>query len=289
MLNSHPRIAITPESHWIPHLYAKPWATTPEGCVTRKLIRRLLAHRKFARLQLDGNNVRALVGNGDRVTYSFLVARIFDQYGKGKGKPLVGDKTPDYVRRIETLHTLWPRARFVHVIRDGRDVALSMVDWPKVRPKPGDFSTWKDDPIATAAWWWEFNVRLGRQAGESLGPQLYYEMRYESLVRCPREESAALCEFLGVPYDDGMLRFYEGGLGTDPGLETKRAYLPVTPGLRDWRSQLPPDDNERFEAAAGALLDDLGYPRVIGHPRLEVLEHAARIRQLLAQDPRVRD
>ena len=68
-----------------------------------------------------------------------------------------------------------------------------------------------------------------------------------------------------------------------------RAHLPVTPGLRDWRAQLPPQDNERFEAAAGGLLEELGYPRVVPRPRLEALEHATRIRNLLTQDPRARD
>jgi hypothetical protein len=254
-----------------------------------KVIRRLLAHPKFARLNIGREELMRLAGNGKLTTYAILVSRIFDLYGTVRGRTLVGDKTPDYVRQIETLHALWPRARFVHLIRDGRDVALSMMEWPKVHPKPGDFVTWQEDPISTAALWWELNVRLGRQAGSALGPDLYYEMRYESLVWHPREESAALCEFLGVPYDDAMLRFWEGEAESDPDLEKKRAHQPVTPGLRDWRSQLSPEDNERFEAAAGALLDELGYPRAVRNPGVEALEHAARHRHLLAQDPRTHE
>jgi len=68
-----------------------------------------------------------------------------------------------------------------------------------------------------------------------------------------------------------------------------RAHLPVTPGLRDWSAQLPTQDKEAFEAAAGALLEELGYARVVPRPRPEVLEHAGRIRHLLAEDPRARD
>jgi len=51
MVNAHPQIAITPESHWIPHLYEKPWALNREGLITHKLIRELAAHPKFARLR----------------------------------------------------------------------------------------------------------------------------------------------------------------------------------------------------------------------------------------------
>lgn len=289
ILNALPDLAITPESHWIPRLYVKPWALTPEGRVKPKLVRRLLGHPKFARLKISSEEIARLSGNGQPVSYETLVSRIFDRYGEREGKPLVGDKTPDYVRSIEALHNLWPSARFVHVIRDGRDVALSMMDWPKCHPKPGDFVTWREDRITTSALWWELNVRRGRQAGKSLGRELYYEVHYESLVRCPREESVALCEFLGVPYSDAMLRFYQTPAASDPGLETKWAHLPVTQGLRDWSAQLPPQDNERFEAAAGGLLDELGYPRAVPRPRPDVLENVTRIRHLLAEDPHARD
>lgn len=289
LVNAHPDIAITPESHWIPRLYAKPWAITPDGRVKPKLIRRLIGHPKFARLKIGPEEVARLSGNGQPVSYENLVSRIFDVYGERQGKPLVGDKTPDYVRCIETLHSLWPCARFVHVIRDGRDVALSMMDWPKCRPKPGDFATWQEDRVSTAALWWESNVRLGRQAGKTLGPKLYYEVRYESLVSRPAAESVALCAFLGVSYFEAMLGFHEAPAASDPGLEARRAHLPVTQGLRDWSAQLPPQDCERFEAAAGGLLEELGYPRVALRPHRELVDHAARIRHSLAQDPRARD
>lgn len=289
LVNAHPNIAITPESHWIPRLYAKSWALTPEGRVKPKLIRRLAGHSKFARLKISPEEIAELGGNGHPVSYGEFVSRIFDLYGERQGKSLVGDKTPDYVRSIETLHSLWPNARFVHVIRDGRDVALSMMDWPKYRPKPGDFAAWQEDRLSTAALWWELNVRRGRQAGKSLGSKLYYEMRYESLVSRPEVESAALCEFLEVPHTDAMLRFYEARAAFDPGLEAKRAHLPVTPGLRDWRVQLPTQDNECFEAAAGGLLEELGYSRVVPRPGQQAFQHAARIRRLLEEEPRAHD
>ncbi len=292
MVNAHPQVAITPESHWIPRLYEKPWAMSGNGVIEHKLVRELAAHPKFARLGIGREELKKLEKlsrNGNPLTYSSLVTAIFDLYGRAQHKPLVGDKTPDYVRRMGTLHELWPQARFVHVIRDGRDVCLSMEEWPKVHPKPGDFTTWKQDPVSTAAWWWEFNVRLGRDAGRPLGTALYYELRYEALVAFPREECEKLCGFLSLPFDGAMLRFHENRAGRDPGLEQKRAALPITPGLRDWKSQMTAEELESFEAAAGDLLDELNYPRAV--PRLEpqALERAARVRRMLAQDPHTLD
>jgi sulfotransferase family protein len=292
MVNAHPQVAITPESHWMPRLYEKPWALNGNGVIEHKLVRELAAHPKFARLGIgraELKKLEKLSRNGRPLTYSTLVTAVLDLYGQAQRKPLVGDKTPDYVRRISTLHGLWPQARFVHVIRDGRDVCLSMKEWPKVHPKPGDFTTWKQDPASTAAWWWEFNVRLGRDAGRPLGVGLYYELRYEALVAFPREECEKLCGFLSLPFDEAMLRFHEDRARPDPGLEQKRAGLPVTPGLRDWKSQMPAEELERFEAAAGDLLDELNYPRAV--PRLEpqALERAAKVRRMLAQDPHTLD
>ncbi len=98
-------------------------------------------------------------------------------------------------------------------------------------------------------------------------------------MRNPAEECAKLCSFLRLPFDDAMVRFHEGRTRKEPGLSTKKAWLPPTPGLRDWRSQMPPEDVERFEAAAGDLLDELGYERAYPHLPQHALAHASRIRE----------
>jgi len=56
--------------------------------------------------------------------------------------------------------------------------------------KPAAFKTWKDDPVSTAAFWWELNVRAGRDAGKSLDSDLHYELRYESVVKIILERKA---------------------------------------------------------------------------------------------------
>src|SRR3989442_8404264 len=216
IVNAHPQIAITPETHWIPRWFNRRKGLTAEGLVTPKLVSKLLEYHKFPKLQIGREQLESLLGSGEPVSFPSFVSGIYDLYGKAQGKPLVGDKTPDYVRSIPTLHALWARAKFVHLIRDGRDVCLSTMSWSKVRKGAGRFATWMVDAVATTALWWEWNVRLGREIGSSLGPELYYEMRYESLVADPAHECAALCAFLGVPYNDAMLRFHEGRTRTDP-------------------------------------------------------------------------
>ncbi len=283
IVNAHPQVAITKESQWFDKSWITDWfeertGLSPEGMVTSELTSRMLAHPKFRRLKIRQEQFATLAGDGRQVDYASFVASLFDLYGKTKGKALVGNKTPAYVLKVDLLHSLWPKARFVHLIRDGRDVCLSVVKWSKGPIVKDSFVTSKNDPVSTVALWWEWHVRFGREAGTALGPGLYYEIRYESLVSRPAQESAALCAFLGLPYDESMLRFHEGRTRNDPGLDAKGAWLPVTPGLRDWRTQMSAEDMERFEAAAGELLDELQYERAIPHPRREYLETASSVR-----------
>lgn len=93
ILNAHPQIAITPESHWIPRLHEKPWALTPAGLIRPKLICRLATHPNFARLPIGAEELQRLAGNGQPMTYSRLVTALLDLYRQARDKPLVGDKT----------------------------------------------------------------------------------------------------------------------------------------------------------------------------------------------------
>lgn len=136
--------------------------------------------------------------------------------------------------------------------------------------------------MSAAAVWWEWNVRLGLEAGRPLGPGLYYEMRYESLVSEPAAECAGLCAFLGLPFDKSMLEFHRGRTKAKPGRDAKSAWLPVTPGLRDWRTQMAVRDLERVEAMVGGLLTELKYARAVSVLPNELIEHAAKIRETFA-------
>jgi hypothetical protein len=124
-----------------------------------------------------------------------------------------------------------------------------------------------------------------------------YKPENRAVLRCeaesgPQSSDAAVYlrvyTFLGLPYDDEMLRFHEGRERTEPGLDAKGAWQPVTSGLRDWRTQMSAGDVERFEAAVGGLLDELGYARVVPRPSSEALKHASRIRSSFNRDLRRR-
>jgi hypothetical protein len=158
------------------------------------------------------------------------------------------------------------------------------MNWKKAEHSVGRYVTWDEDPVSTIALWWKRKVELGREAGHQLGPALYYEMRYEDLMANPAKECQALCNFLEVPYDNTMLRFHEGRTKPEPGLGAKHSWLPITPGLRDWRTQMAAEDVERFEAVAGDLIEALGYPRAVRRPERKAQEHASSIYEIFTKD-----
>jgi hypothetical protein len=285
LVDAHPDIAITRETHWITNLLEGKNGFSPDAPVGPELLRRLRAEPKFTRMGVEDAALDRLVARAAPVSYAELVTTIFDLYGESRGKRHVGDKVPDYVRYLPLFHRLWPAAKFVHLIRDGRDVSLSMLTRERFARR---FATWEDDPISTAALSWDQLVRLGREAGAQLPAESYHEVRYESLVAEPGRECRTLCEFLGVAYDERMVRFHEGRTRDDPGRDAKSAWRPITPGLRTWRTEMADGDVERFEAAAGELLEELGYPRAVPNPTSGAKRRAAQLRDAFGHHARAR-
>jgi hypothetical protein len=288
MADAHPELAVIHETQWLPRWYERRIGITPDGAVSPELIDRLIEFPRFQELRIEREELERLLEAGRPVSYSSFVSGVFDLYGQAQGKGLVGEKSPGYVRYLPTLHELWPDARFVHLVRDGRDVCQSVLGWRKAGRNPGKFTTWAEDRVTTAALWWEWHVRLGCEEGRMLGADRYYELRHESLAADPVHECGALCGFLELPYDEAMVRYQEHQADGSWGRSAKGRWLPPTPAIRDWRSQMPRGDVERFEAAAGDLLGELGYERALPRLGRAPLEHAERLRRRFADEVRER-
>jgi hypothetical protein len=284
LVDAHPQIAITPETQWIPRFFKRQKGISSQGLVTSKLIDRLIGHRRFCLLGIGRDELVALLKARQPISYADFISGVFDLYGLAQGKQLVGDKTSGYVRNLQVLHELWPAARFVHIIRDGRDVCLSVVSWSKADRATGFLKSWRDDPISTAALWWSCNVHFGREVGQKLGAEQYCEIRYELLVAHAAVECAKLCDFLDVPYHDAMPHFYERRPAAATKMEADHAWLPVTSGLRDWRTQMSEVDVARFEAVAGDLLETLSYERAAKNLPLYATRYAHEFRRAFAED-----
>jgi hypothetical protein len=183
------------------------------------------------------------------------------------GKQRWGEKTPHYLRIMNQIERLLPEAHFIHVIRDGRDASISRKGlwWG-----PGD-------DIEAAAKLWVADINGARAQSARLGH--YMEIKYEGLVLEPVRTLKEIVDYISMEFDPGMLNYYETASDRladmiQPVLPPQTTHLdldtfrsihvntkrPPDPGrIGRWRAEMPPEDQERFEAIAGSLLHGLGY------------------------------
>jgi hypothetical protein len=283
MIDAHREMAVVPEIRWLARRYTLREGLTPDGRLTPSFFANLKKFSRFTHMPLGEDELAPFVASPGAISYADFMTVLYDALGKAHGKRLVGQKNADHAvpTDVPVVLGLWPEAKVVHLVRDGRDVCLSVLNW-RIRDKVERlFSTWNECRIATLAAWWEWQIRLLREAGSALGPQKYLEVRYEALVAHPEETCAQLCDFMGVAYDPDMLHFHEHA----PDRKAKQAWLPPTPGRRDWRSQMTRDDQERFEAVAGPVLDELGYERGVGQVSAAASRTAVAVRAAFALRP----
>ena len=191
------------------------------------------------------------IAEGFRAFYRTYAARF--------EKPRWGDKTPLHGLSLTAIADALPEAHFIHVIRDGRDVALSL---RQMWFSPGD-------RIEDLAAYWTQCVSTAREQG--LRYDRYVEVRFEELVRDTRAVLRSLCTSLRLSYADQMLDYHirsparlrEHGdrLRADGSLivsHSGRLRQQVS-RVHSWTQQMGKEEQRRFEAIAGRLLVDLGY------------------------------
>lgn len=168
--------------------------------------------------------------------------------------------TPDHILYLSRIKQTVPNALVIHIIRDGRDVALSMEKqgYPKRLP-------WDRAPVRMAAGvYWEWIVRRGREDGAKLGSD-YIEVRYEDLVGQPLEVLVRLSTFIDQKLDYDEIR--RVGIGSVSRPNSSFQNESVDGGFNPigrWRKHYSSEEAARFEGLVGNTLRDLGYPLETG-------------------------
>ena len=178
-----------------------------------------------------------------------IIAGLFEKNARGEGKARWGDKTPYYILHLQTIVEMFPGAQVIHIIRDGRDCALSMSG------RKYDF-----DVFTTyhAAGYWKHFVDAGQKIGPELGPKVYFELRYEDLLRDPVAICKKICGFLGEEYSDSMVNFQKS---RDKQSKTPLLSKSIQPdNAEKWRRLMTLHQIKISESVAGDTLKRNGYP-----------------------------
>ncbi len=270
MLDSHPDLTIPPETHFVPALFEALHEGRKKGerLTPEQVTEFLVEHRRWGDFGLDPEVLTERFKNLKAVRPKLVLRAFYGLYAENHGKSRYGDKTPGYVKQMGIVQRSLPEARFIHLIRDGRDVALS-------RENRTDAEEMTTERLAMI-----WKRRINRARGQAPRLKHYTEVRYEDLVRDPEAVLREICEFIELPFDPAMLTYHErsadrlqeiardldddDGGALRPADERVEAHQLVTDAPREdrvdrWREHMSPQDVAIFENTAGDLLEELGY------------------------------
>jgi hypothetical protein len=271
MVGAHPRIAVpfSVTGLWYrrARLLARDGRPLQRGDLER-LVDDILQEERIRLWDVSLSRGELLEGleEGD---YASVVARFHECYARHKGKPLWGNIDIDTLYFMDEANRWFPEARFVHIVRDVRDVALSHLGY-----------AFGASNIGECAELWARDVRVNLKMGSILGPARYLVVRYEDLVLSPEATLGRICSFLGLPYSAEMLdypRMVDGKVPQD------RRWIwpllgrePVRSNALRWKTAMGRNQQIVCERAARDLLEELGYevhpalPRSLGSTVLEL-------------------
>ena len=240
LLNKHSNLCVPNETHFIPHLY-RPFISKWQQGKHREaidllnqqpLVRQWGVNIGFDEIQLDEAHD----------AYANAVNIIMNQRAQQDNKQRWGEKTPVYVFHIPLLLSLFPNGRFIHIYRDGRDVALSLMPL-----------AWGPNNSYACARYWRQMLQEWNKHKEVMGEK-WLEVKYEALIEAPEQQLNQICDFIHVPFDTVMLDKY-----------------PIVKNRTErWRNKFNMSHRElvAFESQAGDTLTQWGYTCAIEMPSI---------------------
>jgi len=219
----------------------------------RKIMETWLRSKGFRRSDLDPNQLMELAVNAFHTGGDFIRG-VMGAIARNQGVDRWAVYDPDNVLYIPKIKADIPEALFIHIIRDGRDIALSLKKMGEFRPLPWDR---KSGSLLATALYWEWTVRKGRQYGAQI-PDDYIEIQYEELVRNPASTLATLGSFLHHDLDYERIQSGVNRLKSNSSFveEEKDRANPV----QRWKDKLSTQDIAAIEALVGPCLEEFGYP-----------------------------
>jgi hypothetical protein len=195
-----------------------------------------------------------LVASAGDLFPATLVDALYSQYARQKSSLRWGDKSPIYTLYIDLLAEIFPQAQFIHIYRDGRDVALSMLKAYQTR-------RFFYIDVCYAAHSWKQRVSKARRDGLALGGDRYLEMAYEDLVSQPLKKIPQICAFLGEAYEPSMAQPHTTArqLHHSKGIHSPTRKPLNTKSVARWKTGMSVRDRRLFQRIAGETLDILGY------------------------------
>jgi hypothetical protein len=256
MLNAHPAIAIPHDSAqlWLRYRSRlEQYNNLRTGDDVRAIVDSLLAEPRIQAWQTPLEK-ESLLQEPLPTSFPAIMRRFHQVYARFHGKRYWGDKNTGNLMELDQLNAMFPTCKIIHLVRDGRDCALSHLS--------KEYVYGYENTLRVAVEWKE-QVTLCHKMGAMLPSERFYELRYEDLLADPEKELSRLCAFLGIFFSPLMLKYHEqigkyvpeNRMGLWPLLNRP----PVASNAFKWKSRMKTGDRAVFERIAGPVLREFGY------------------------------
>ncbi|MDQ0352757.1 hypothetical protein J2R98_002608 [Alkalibacillus filiformis] len=255
MLTSHSEISIPPESYVLNRVIRKfhTYNFLEWDELVKIVIGEFESHQQFPTWDINTNELyqRLKLLSKEKRTLANIIDELYVYYSEVHfpGSQIWGDKTPLNTLGLNWLDSLFPNAKYIHIIRDGRDVANSY-------QKAGLYD------LKYSCERWNESITRAKKFGRKKERQQYYEVQYEDIVRNPKDELKKICNFLNIKFEESMLSFYEniGGLGDTSLSHHKNLNNSVNKNsIGKWEHELSLNEKEYVNSNLEKNLKMLGY------------------------------
>lgn len=257
LLNNHAQIGVPPECGLIQWWYSKyqNWSNSDSNSFqrSRELIQDILSSKKIEEWGITSEDIESVLAMGPN-SYQELMDQLYRKY---TGKPIIGDKNNYYIHHLEELATIYPDSKYIHLIRDGRDVACSYLainelpDNLKYKPKvPNEIKE-----IATE---WVQNVN---RIENFLANRPHVTIRYRDLVTQPIGTLDKIGKLLNVTFDKSILDYRNSLNEPESTMQWKKKLLSGIDAQNTgkYKKELNQEQCEAFYQIAGPTLQKFNY------------------------------
>lgn len=253
MLISDPSIVIPPETKFYGAFASREprWGSPDDPANRERLIPIIYEDQTRKGVAMDRARFESLARAAGRGWAGLLLA-VVTAHAETVGGDRVGEKSPVHTHFVGPLARDFPKARFVHVLRDPRAVVLSRI-------KAGFGSSLVGPNVDR----WRRAARMHREHADRLGPSRYLLVKYEDLVTAQEPTLRRICEFLSIPFSDAMLQHHKrerkGFEDRSTDWMTNTLKPVFTSSVDKWKTDLKPAHIAMIEHALADDMRALGY------------------------------
>jgi sulfotransferase family protein len=258
ILAGHSRLCVAPETWFIRTLVqALPLTDPLSRAQVEQAVAIMLDDYRWPDLEIAPETLRQAAAGLRAPCLADVIDLVYAAFRRRSGKPRCGDKTPVYVEIVPQLAALYPGARFIHLIRDGRDVAISRIDLQ-----------WERYYERTRFEWTRAVARRGDYLCTPLATQVL-EVKYEALVTEPEATVRRICAFLNEAFEPAMLDWQHLTAlvpARERGIHPRLGQTLSRDSVALWRGRLTAFECFAMEACLRRDLEALGYELRFGRP-----------------------